>query len=258
MSKKRRQEEEEHVNHERWLVSYADFMTLLFAFFVVMYAVSQVDNERLKQTSQSLRTALRSDSPEPGEEAQAVWQGPDCDEDCVAFQGVPDPRLAEELRRKLEGSLRPWLKEQEEPVVAITELEGKRLVIRLSAGEFFEPAAAALHPEALPILDAIGTELMGIQRRIRIEGHTDLQPIRNERYRNNWDLSAARAATVVAYLEQAHRIPSARLAAVGMAATQPVAGNETARGREANRRIDIIVETEPDDVGSRADRKSVV
>lgn len=251
MSRKRRQEEEEHVNHERWMVSYADFVTLLFAFFVVMYAISQVDNERLKQTSQSLRTALGSPKVED-EPTQDSWSGPECDGDCVAFQGIPDPKLAEALRRKLEGSLRPWLKEQKQPAVAITELEGKRLVIRLSAGEFFEPAAAALHPEALPILDAIGGELVGIDRKIRIEGHTDVQAIRNERFRNNWDLSAARAATVVAYLEQAHRIPSQRLAAVGMAATQPVAGNETSEGREANRRIDIIVETDPVDVADPA------
>lgn len=250
MSRKRRQEQEEHVNHERWMVSYADFVTLLFAFFVVMYAVSQVDNDRLKQTSQSLRTALGSqkvDGPELDK-----WTGPKCEGDCVAFQGIPDPKLAEELRRRLEGSLRPWLREQKEPAVAITELEGKRLVIRLSAGQFFEPAAAALHPEALPILDAIGSQLTGIDRRIRIEGHTDVQPIRTERFRNNWDLSASRAATVVAYLEQAHGIPSQRLAAVGMAATQPVAGNDTSEGREANRRIDIVVETEPPDVAHRA------
>lgn len=244
--------EEEHENHERWLVSYADFITLLFAFFVVLYAIGQVDNERLKQAARSIKVALRFDGEGSIDGPERLLKGPPCEGDCVLFEGEPDPKLAEKLRRRIENLLRPYLMEQKAPPVAITELEGKRLVIRLSAGRFFEAGAAALHPEALPILDAIGGELAGLKRNIRIEGHTDDRPIRSDRFRNNWDLSAARAATVVAYLEQAHRIPSERLAAVGMAANRPVASNDTEEGREANRRIDLVVETEPTDVAGPA------
>src|SRR5690606_7464376 len=104
---------------------------------------------------------------------------------------------------------------------------------------------AVLHPEAIPVLDSITEELAPLGLPLRVEGHTDDRPIASPRFRNNWDLSAARAASVVAYLEAAHGIPGGRLAAVGLAATRPLASNDEEAGREANRRVDLVVEIEP-------------
>lgn len=248
MRRRKKQQPEEHENLERWLVSWADMMTLLFAVFVMLYAISQVDRGKLATAAHAFRIALNNQATGGFAGGPDELLGPPCIGDCVLYQGEPDMRLAERFRRRLEDQLRPYLREQEPPPVAITSLEGKRLVVRLASSEFFDTGAAALRPEALPILDAIGIELAKLQRNIRIEGHTDDRPIRNAQFRNNWDLSAARAATVVAYLEQAHRIPGNRLAAVGYGATRPIASNANPEGREANRRIEIVVETEPGEI----------
>jgi chemotaxis protein MotB len=115
-------------------------------------------------------------------------------------------------------------------------------MVRLSVAHFFDPSAAALRPEVIPVLDVIANELAGIRRPIRVEGHTDDQPTLGTRYRDNWDLSASRAASVTAYLERAHRIPPDLLSAAGYGDSRPTASNDTPQGRELNRRIDLVVE----------------
>ena len=112
----------------------------------------------------------------------------------------------------------------------------------LGASHFFDAGQAVLRPEALPVLDAVVSELKPLQRPIRVEGHTDGSSPVGTRFRTNWDLSAARAATVVAYVEEAHRVPPALLAAVGRGAARPLAPDDSAEGRELNRRVELEVE----------------
>lgn len=254
----RKKHEEEHENHERWLVSYADFMTLLFAFFVVMYAVSRVDNKRLIQASNSIRWALHFEGT-GGITSMPLFEGPPSEGGCSANVGpgmstTVKKRQAQVdlLKNRLEKKLRNFLAEQK-PTVTV-EVEGGRLSIRLGASRFFDPAAAALRPEVLPVLDAIAAELKSLDRPIRAEGHTDSEPLVSQRFRNNWELSSARAATVVTYLEQAHRFRPGSLTAVGHSSTVPVASDETPEGREANRRIELVVELDPDNPVSFANR----
>lgn len=244
---------EEHENHERWVISYADLMTLLFALFVVMYASSRVDTSKLIQTSESVRWAMRFKG-EGGVTKMQLFRGSPHEGGCMALVGADAPKvpgaqkkLVEEMRKKLEKSLKPFLLRKEKVPTVIIEVENGRLRLRLSAYRFFDAASAALRPETLALLDAISSELASSLQLIRIEGHTDDGAIISKKFRNNWDLSAARAATVVSYLEQAHGIDSTRLSAAGMGSSRPLVSNDTPDNRELNRRIEIVIEIPPDD-----------
>ncbi|MEW5847909.1 MAG: flagellar motor protein MotB [Myxococcota bacterium] len=247
----RKKHHEEHENHERWLVSYADFITLLFAFFVVMYAVSSVDQKRVVAAEKSVRWAMHFKGNGgagqiplfPGSAGGAgVTEGGSTP--ATHGQGRKT-RQVETVRRRLETALRQHLDDAPKPHRVVLEVDGRKLIIRLSTSHFFDPAGAALRPEVFPVLDALAEELGPLQRPIRVDGHTDDRPLTNTRFRSNWELSACRAAAVVQYLEQVHNIPPALLSLGGHGAARPVVSNESAEGRERNRRIDIVVEMDP-------------
>lgn len=246
MARKRR-EPEEHDNAERWMVSWADLMTLLFAVFVVMFAVSRVDNARLIKVAQSIRFALHFEGT-GGVGELPIFDGPASDGGTLldaggAGAGITDREAAVEgLRRRLERRLEGLLSRHESASAVLLVPEGQRLTVRMTASAFFDPSQTALRPEALPVIDAIAQELLALERPLRVEGHTDAEPVRNDRFRNNWDLSAMRAATVVGYLEAAHRADPRLLAATGRGSGHPIAPNQTAEGRERNRRIELVVE----------------
>lgn len=249
----RKPKHEEHENHERWLVSYADFMTLLFAFFVVMYAVSRVDNKRIIQATESIRWAMHF-SGTGGTGALPIFDGPPTEGGGPALrsgkvkQEVNERQEAiEMLRKKLEKRVRPFVMErQNKPVVSVV-VEGRKLTVRMAATEFFDPGQAVLRPQSLPILDAVADELVPLQRLLRVEGHTDETPLGNDRFRNNWELSAARAATVVTYVEQAHGARPELLAAVGLGSARPLVKDDSPESRERNRRVEMVIEIDPKD-----------
>jgi chemotaxis protein MotB len=247
----RKKKHEEHENHERWLVSYADFMTLLFAFFVVMYAVSRVDNKRLVQVADSIKWAMHF-SGTGGTGALPVFDGPPSEGGGPALRsGKPkmeeNKEAIEMLRKKLEKRVRPFVMERQvRPVIQVV-VEGRKLTVRLAAAEFFDPGQAVLRPQVLPILDAIAGELVPLGRLVRAEGHTDETPLGSDRWRNNWELSSARAATVVTYLEQAHDARPELLAAVGLGSAHPLAKGDTEEAREKNRRVELVLELDPKD-----------
>ncbi len=251
MAKKHKHEE--HENHERWVISYADLMTLLFALFVVMYASSRVDTSKLAKTSESMRWALHFKG-EGGATKLKVFRAQPAEGGCMTGVGAEaagpssaQKKAIEETRKKLEKALKPFLlRNVKNPGVKI-EVENGKLRIRLAAHGFFDPASASLRPEALAVLDAISTEVAESPQLIRVEGHTDDGAITSARYRNNWDLSAARAATVVSYLEQAHTVSPARLSAAGMGSSHPLVSNDTPESREMNRRIELVLEVAPQD-----------
>ncbi len=249
MAKKHKHEE--HENHERWVVSYADFMTLLFALFVVLYASSHVDVNKLVETSQSVKWAL-SFKGTGGVTHLALFKGPPTEGGCATNMGTQpfstpfSKQMIEAIRKKFEKSLQPFLLERQSKSISL-ELENGRLHIRMSANRFFDGASASLRPESLAVLDAIGDELQGLTQKIRVEGHTDDEPVNTTRFRNNWDLSASRAASVVSYLEQAHHIAPSRLVAEGLGSTRPLVSNDTPDNRERNRRIEIVLELPPND-----------
>jgi len=248
----KREQPEEHENHERWLVSYADFITLLFAFFVVMYSVSRIDQKRMVDVMKAIKFAMHFKGT-GGSDQLPIFEGPITEGGCVSNLGEQSPthqdvEAVEAVRRRIEKKLRGLLLERHDnPPTVIMHTEGRKLMIRLSAAHFFDPAQAAIRPEVMPVLDAIAMELASFHRTIRIEGHTDDQNAGHSRFRDNWDLSASRAAAVASYMEGAHRIDGKLLMAAGRGATQPIADNGTPAGRETNRRVELVVEIKPED-----------
>jgi chemotaxis protein MotB len=248
----KKQVHEEHENHERWLVSYADFMTLLFAFFVVMYSVSRVDQKRMIDVVKAVKFAMHYKGT-GGSDQMPIFEGPVTEGGCVSSLGEEKPsrqdiEAIEAVRRRIEKKLKNILLERpQNPSSVLLHLEGRKLMIRLSASHFFDPSQAAIRPEVMPVLDSISAELAQFRRVIRIEGHTDTQPAGRTRFRDNWDLSASRAAAVASFMEGAHHIEGKFLMAAGRGSSEPIGDNNTAIGRELNRRVELVVEIKPED-----------
>jgi len=241
----RRKKPEEPVNHERWLVSYADFITLLFAFFVVLFAVSQVDAKKIGRFSEAVQDATKVGIFDGKKGTSPILGG--------AGAGVPTPNevLPEQapalvpagsaslgtIRERLQKSLASAIRG-----ARVTVLEhDDGLVVRLRDAAFFEPGKAQVRREVLADLTAVGQTLRGLENELRIEGHTDPQPIRNSIYRSNWELSAGRAASVLDDLVRTSGIHESRLSIAGYASQRPIASNDTVEGRSQNRRVDIVV-----------------
>ncbi len=240
----RKKHEEEHENHERWLVSYADFITLLFAFFVVMYSVSRVDNKRLSQAAASIKWALHF-SGTGGVGQMPIFDQPASSRNLIEMGPPQAPsasqrELVESVRARLEQRIRPFLLQRGPAAVTVTA-DAKRVTVRLAAAEFFDSGQAALRPQILPVLDAIADELVPLGRPIRVEGHTDDTPVAGTRFHDNWELSAVRAATVASYMELAHHARPDLLTASGFASTRPLVLGTKAEDRELNRRVEMVV-----------------
>lgn len=232
----RKKKHPEHVNHERWLISYADFITLLFAFFVVMFAVSQVDSKKVGRFTESFSKAVGIELfPESGAGLMPGGQTPVPTESTAPVRTVLPAELAE-LKSKLTDP------EAKAPMPQGLQFLDRRneLVIRLSEGLIFTPGDDTLKEPAMKAMSALATQLEGRKISIRIEGHTDDRPIRTARFRSNWDLSTARATAVVAALANAG-IPPVQLSAAGYGEFHPVAKNSTDEGRRQNRRVDIVL-----------------
>lgn len=243
-----------HANHERWLVSYADFITLLFAFFVVMFASSQ--GQKASQVSASVRsaleegkisaaisTALGRGKHEANKKAVAV--DPNVTRETPPPAQPPPPRpddpakpadLAKSMD-KLQEKLAPELKSGKLNL----KLDDRGLTISLREAAFFASGDAELQPSSLPALEKIAGVVADVPNSIRLEGHTDARPIHNSRYRNNWELSTARAITMLELLQNRFQISSERMAVSGYAENAPADTNDTEEGRAHNRRVDLVV-----------------
>ena len=237
----RKKKHPEHVNHERWLISYADFITLLFAFFVVMFAVSQVDTRKVGRFTESFSQAVGIAITPNGAgllpaEGQAAEKG-------VRERGA---EKKDELKRLEKALLQDASAKLELAGLKVIR-RGNELVLRLDATVLFESGNDKLKDPAAPVLKAIADEVRDRPVTIRVEGHTDDRPIATLRFRSNWDLSTARATSVVEMLADDANIAPERLAAVGYAQFQPVVPNTTAEGRSQNRRVDFVLSlTTPD------------
>ncbi len=238
-----RTKKQHHVNHERWMVSYADFVTLLFAFFVVMFASSQQDHKKTQQAEYSIRTAFQTMGIFP-----PVTRKPDLSgvvavvPQSVAMEGdVASMAMVmidlRNLKRRMERTLAPQI---ENGTVTVA-LGRAGLLISLSDAGFFHSGSAIPIASSLPALNAIGRAIATTPYDVRIEGHTDNVPIHNAQYADNWELSTARATVLTRLFIEDDRIVPQRLSAAGYAQYHPVASNLTSAGRSRNRRVDIIV-----------------
>ncbi|MGC2110501.1 MAG: flagellar motor protein MotB [Candidatus Korobacteraceae bacterium] len=246
-----------HISHERWLVSYADFVTLLFAFFVVLYASAQIDKKKAVNLSNAIEAAFQqlgafqSDTPKSGRTAPngtlpAAAASSDDPTGQLSQLASSDPGLLEvnrkaedfrALRAELEKALAAEIKRNE---VAL-HMDADGLVVSLREVGFFDSGSATIKPGAEGAFSRVALILQAHSCAMRIEGHTDTVPIHTSQYASNWELSTARATEMVKSLIEDHGVSPGRLSAAGYAEFHPVAGNDTVKGRQLNRRVDIVI-----------------
>lgn len=246
-------------NHERWLVSYADFITLLFAFFVVMFASAQVDHRKAGKLAMAIQVAfqqlgvfaaantkppLETSQPMPFSDVQIVENtsstaeisriAPKSEGTIGLANGLPN---LSQLKAELEKALEPELSRNE---VAI-RIHGGELVISLRELGFFASGSATLLTRAQMSLARVAKILLHQPYALRVEGHTDSIPIHSARFNSNWELSTARATEIIAIFISQYGFVPERLSAAGYAEYHPVALNDSPEGRAMNRRVDIVI-----------------
>ncbi|HTN67062.1 MAG TPA: flagellar motor protein MotD [Burkholderiaceae bacterium] len=241
----RKKHEDEADNHERWLVSYADFMTLLFAFFVVMYAVSSINEGKYRVLSNALGSAFGQAHMTPLVPPGSTQIPPQMPARPMQL-GIPKPHNSEALRREKErmtamarsvlGALAPLVKQGK---VRVTQ-SSRGVKIEINASVLFAPGEAKLTPESIQALIAVAAVLKDGQHVIQVEGHTDTIPIATALFPSNWELSAVRAGSVVRLFID-HGVDKQRLTALGYGDTRPVDANDTPEQRQRNRRVEVVI-----------------
>jgi chemotaxis protein MotB len=256
---RRKKQAGDHVSHERWLVSYADFITLLFAFFVVLFSSSQVDKRKVGRLAVAIKEAFQqmgifqtansrvpmvTTDPLPRETVQITENGKGLSgqgqmpSPFEKLAGTPPPhKELAAIQKELEHALAPELQRHE--VALKAQREG--LVISLREIGFFDSGSAQLRPTSEGSVRRIAQVLAAQPNDLRIEGHTDNVPIHNAHFASNWELSTARATEMIRLFITRYGLPATRLSAGGYAEFHPVATNQTNEGRAQNRRVDIIV-----------------
>ena len=270
----RKGKHEEHENHERWLVSYADFITLLFAFFVVMYSVSAVNEGKFRVLSDALMAAFRGHPktvlpiqfgkparvPFPRPPDPMLRPGPPLSGGLQMSpapislplpvpSAAPQPRLSDkqvaavkqeaamkQMSDQIEHAMRSLIKAK----LIVVRRSSLYLAVEIRASVLFPSGSARLQSDAVPVLAKIAKVLHKFPNPIHVEGFTDNKPIHTLAYPSNWELSAARAVSVVQLFMRAGIDPQ-RMAAIGLGKYRPVASNGTRIGRNKNRRVVLII-----------------
>ena len=262
----RRKKHEEHENHERWLVSYADFITLLFAFFVVMYSISAVNEGKYRVLSQTLKAVFsepaRSENPiQIGEISRGVGEEssspgeplePEYQIELPEVPNQPPPANAEDV--KTINDLSQQFSTALSDLIDSEDVSIKQgddwLELEIKSRVLFESGEARLERAAVPIIGEIADILQSSANPIQVEGFTDNNPINTPRFPSNWELSAARAASVVHLLDR-YGVQPQRMSASGFGEHRPIADNSTEEGRQKNRRVVLVV------LGRDASRRSL-
>ncbi len=236
----RRKKEEEKDNHERWMISYSDFITLLFAFFVVMYATSSVNEGKYKVFGDSLSSAFLN-KPVAPPKTQPIQP----------FQPIirKNPALSESRRMEMQRRERMQAIAKDilavmSPLVQMGKVRVMQsavgITVEINASLLFKPGQAVLEPDSVKVLEAVAHVLKDDSHDIQVKGYTDNTPINTPNYPSNWELSSARASSVVRLFAQNGINPS-RMVVEGYAQFQPVDSNGTSRGRAKNRRVTIMI-----------------
>ncbi len=250
----RKKKPPEHENHERWLVSYADFITLLFAFFVVMFASSQTDKEKVKQISDAVTEALKDGKSmsigmppklatilggtvgDTGK-GNAQMKGPGGAQK-AAKEAIEDEAI--EVTPSMKRITKDLEQEIKDGKVEVS-MEPRGLVVSLKETAFFTSGEAVINVSSYPTLGKLAEVLKDTSNPLHIEGHTDSQPIHNSRFQSNWELSAARSIAMMEALSTRFAVDRKRMAIVGYADNMPEDSNDTPEGRAKNRRVDIVI-----------------
>lgn len=246
----RRKVVEEPDNHERWMVSYADFVTLLFAFFVVMYAISSLNESKYRVLSDSIINAFRNVSVTPSGQTMVIVPAPMVPPSPATQVPTDDEaRKKGEQREKQRDKMRNIAQDILKVMAPLIQ-QGKVRVLETSRGVtieindsiLFSPGQAQLQPASVKAMRAIADVLVDAEFPIIIEGHTDNVPISTPQFPSNWELSAVRATTVLRLFADVG-VTADRLTAIGYGETRPVEPNLLADGRARNRRVSILIES---------------
>lgn len=237
-------------SHERWLVSYADFITLLFAFFVVLYASSKADQKKQAQVAQAIDSAFHALGifPEAGRTPNKLKNLSVFSKDepvspmtIVMGEDVLAPAQVKEDLESVQQHMQRLLADQIAQHTVSVQMGKDGLVISLREAGFFHSGSATPETQTLPVLRQIAESLGKTRYDLRIEGHTDNVPIHNDQFDSNWELSSARATRLARIFLATGAIPPNRISASGYAEFHPVASNDTAAGRAQNRRVDLVI-----------------
>jgi chemotaxis protein MotB len=216
---------------DRWLLTYADLITLLLAFFIIMFSMSHLDAKRFGKVSRALSGVLSGETQNPLLE-------PEFDD----LEGSGPLKISR--HRVMMRSLEQKAFEQGiDGKKFETEITERGLVIHIMESALFQPGGSKLSSGAMRVLDLVASELDSIPNHVRVEGHTDNSPISTGRFPSNWELSSARATEVVRYFINAHGLSGQRVSALGYGQYRPIRPNNTPENRAKNRRVDVVVLT---------------
>ena len=250
----RKKKHEKEPNHERWLVSYADFITLLFAVFTTLYAMSQTDKKKAEEVIASIRESFGYSKASLGGKPAVIDAGNISIIPTIKPQVMPPP-----ARKQSKDIAKGRVHAQEKDLLAVkAAIEayllkkgaqdkvslgiGKRgLTVSLKEAGFFDSGSDVVKKDSMELLAMIAESLSHYTNPYRIEGHTDNVPIRTGKFQSNWELSTSRATNIVQYLVGAYDYEPERMSAAGYGEFKPVADNSTAEGRAKNRRVDIVL-----------------
>ena len=220
--------EDIQASHHRWLLSYADLMTLLFSLFVVLFSSAYAGQKKAQDIAKSIREAFGERAVTAAAVVAAKPMPPPADAGLLPVKNLLDQRLKLAIQTgKTEISL-----------------ESRGLVIHLKDVSFFTPGDSDIRSEAYEIIGRIARVIGPLPNYVTVEGHSDGTTIHNSRFHDNWELSAARSVSMLRYLSAMYSIPQQRLSATAFADTRPLSDNVSASGRAQNRRVDIVILSE--------------
>ena len=248
-----KKEPEKHVNHERWLVSYADFITLLFAVFVTLYAMSQSDKKKVEEVMQSIQQSfgmVQSGAPSPKMNVLPSKQlsiSPSLKPEIAVVPGSRTARGQFKTRadekdfRQIKSSIEAYLVKQGAQNKVSLTITRRGLIVSLKEAGFFESGHAQIKPVAYELINTIAESMAQYNNPLRLEGHTDNVPINSAQFPSNWELSTARAVNGLKYLISHFDVDPDKISATGYAEFRPLADNNTPEGRSKNRRVDLVM-----------------
>ena len=252
----RRGAEEEGADSSAWLTTYGDAVTLLLAFFVMLFAMSSTDAAKFEQMAQSMRAAFVGSEGILPENTAIVGEGDPADTPPVqapAPVAPAPPVAAPDLATELADEIHQVFEAEGLLDIAEVAVTPEGVAVRVRTDDvLFATGSARVQPVAREVLTALAPSLQGVPNEIRVEGHTDDVPIHRSGY-TNWNLSADRAVAVLSLLADDHGIAPVRLSAVGFGEHEPLVPNDSAANRTVNRRVEIVIETPPDQVDPTAD-----
>ncbi|GAB7025856.1 flagellar motor protein MotB [Geotalea toluenoxydans] len=246
----RKKKHEKEPNLERWLVSYADFITLLFAVFVTLYAMSQTDKKKAEEVIESLRESFgyskSSSSPKP----RVIDSGniniipnmrPQVQQQKAGKGGKTKSHAEEKDFKAVKAAIEAYLLKTGAQDKVSVEINRRGLVVSLKEAGFFDSGSAIVQQSAYSLLAHVAESLVNYTNPVRVEGHTDNVPINSRTFPSNWELSTARATNLVQYLIKYYEFEPEKISATGFGEYRPVADNTTVDGRSKNRRVDIVL-----------------